>query len=166
MQRTLFIDTSNDQNKLVVKLAKMVVLGQPHQSISLAKHLVFSDPQDEDEDEFLGICESVNDADILIVGIPRDWQINSSMTAFIERMGEVQGIDNPFSRKQLILVVPTTGNIEDVIDLWSDIAARFDMDIVGVVNDLKSAIRVKESLFPRIKSEAAFLRIVYRFKGK
>lgn len=161
MQRALFINTSNYQSSLVLKLAKLVVSKQMNQTISLAKHLVLSDPGEEDEDEFLGICESVRDTDVLIVGVPSDWRSRSSMTAFIKRMAEVQGIDNPFRRKKLVLVMPAGASTEIVIDIWSNVAAQFDMDLVEVVTDIDSANRAVQYLFAGTNPPAA-MRIVYR----
>lgn len=144
MQRTLFINTSNYHGSLVLKLAKIVVSKQMSQTISLAKHLVLADLGEEDE--FLGICESVRDADVLTVGVPPDWQSRSSMTAFIKRMAEVQGIDNPFRRKKLVLVMPAGASTETVINIWSDVAVRFDMDLVEVVTDIDSARAVPHNI--------------------
>ncbi|MCA1344063.1 hypothetical protein [Lactiplantibacillus pentosus] len=161
MQRTLFLDTSQEQNQAVQQLAKRVVAGQPQQNISLAQHLVFSAPREADEDEFLGICESIRDSNILLVGVPPKWQTKSAMASFIKRMAEVTEWDNPFSRKQLILIMPAIEQPVSVIELWSKLAVNFDMDLVGIVTDFNTADQIRQALFPSTKTP---LNVVYQLK--
>lgn len=128
MQQLLVIDTSLKPDAALNRLTQTFASQCPYQQIQLATHLVFLAPTDDDEDEFMGICEAVRDTDILAIGIPEQVD-QSAMRILVTRMLALK-TDNPFSYKQLVLLTPTKDVDEKLFDVWSQVACHLNMDLV------------------------------------
>ncbi|AYG37949.1 hypothetical protein CFI14_05660 [Lactiplantibacillus pentosus] len=159
MQQLLVIDTSLKPDAALNRLTQTFASRCPYQQIQLATHLVFLAPTDDDEDEFMGICEAVRDTDILAIGIPEQVD-QSAMRILVTRMLALK-TDNPFSYKQLVLLTPTKDVDEKLFDVWSQVACHLNMDLVEVIDDVRSAKRAGHHLFQTVATTP--VRFVFHY---
>ncbi|MCE6030451.1 hypothetical protein LL944_07575 [Lactiplantibacillus pentosus] len=107
----------------------------------------------------MGISEAVRDTDILAIGIPEQVD-QSAMRILVTRMLALK-TDNPFSYKQLVLLTPTKDVDEKLFDVWSQVACHLNMDLVEVINDVRSAKRAGHHLFQTVATTP--VRFVFHY---
>ena len=145
MRPILFLDTSAPPNQRVQALTDQLLAGQDYCTVRLVESPVAAPGENRPDDQFAGVCESIQDANILVVGVPAGRQ-QSAMTAFAQRVLASREQFTNCPRKQMVLVLPTANRTDQVVNLWSRVAMHLDMDLTAVVTDRASADQAAEYL--------------------
>lgn len=70
MRPILFLDTSAPPNQRVQALTDQLLAGQDYCTVRLVESPVAAPGENRPDDQFSGVCESIQDANILVVGVP------------------------------------------------------------------------------------------------
>ncbi|MBA1392343.1 NADPH-dependent oxidoreductase [Lactobacillus sp. XV13L] len=140
MMKYLFINASANPRGVTASLAARLMKGESYQTFNLADHHIYPLGQENTaDDQFDELCKQVQEADALVIGTPVYW---SSMSAYmkimIDRMTGVMGENNPFSGKNLYLIVDGSAPqdaIPHIKHVWEHVSRRFNMNFKRTVTN-------------------------------
>lgn len=137
----LFINASANPGGTTANLAGQLIKGKDYETFNLADYHIYPLGQENtSNDQFNELCGQVRKADVLIIGTPVYW---SSMSAYmkimIDRMTNVMGENNPFSGKNLYLIIDGSApqdTIPHVKHVWEHVSRRFNMNFKKTVTNV------------------------------